>query len=277
MRTFVEITRTTALYPNVVFLQWNIDTDENCPLTVAIARSGGPLGPWEIIATGLIDTYNFLDNNFNIPEVEGAIREGANLYSLSREIYYQVTVTTEIGEPTKSEPRPVEPGLDRRTRLLKRKLLRDLGVGLRHLNGIDLIALKKRRWGTRCPKCWDPITKDGTLEHCSDCFGTTFEGGYWTPLHIKGRKDPAPVQTQMTGHGESDVAMTTFTTLDYPHLEHGDLIVDLRRNERWVVKMVAYTTLRNVEVHQKITCSLLGRSSVEYGLLVDPYTVPPLY
>jgi hypothetical protein len=277
----VKITRTTALFPTAVFVQWDVGSDESGAFFVDIARAEGPDGPWESIATGLRDAYNFIDNQFNLPPADpkNTGREGVNLFSLARVVYYQVSVTPPSGSANTftSDPTPVEPGLDRRTRLFKRKILHDQAVGYRRLNGIPLIVLKRKRWGDRCPQCYDPVTKESTLEHCMTCFGTTFVGGYWAPTLIRGRREAAAVETRITAHGDSDIRFNDFNILDYPLVEYKDLIIDLVRNERYQVQRTHHTELKSVTVHQKLTTSLLGHNAIEYKLLVDPTATPPLY
>lgn len=277
----VKITRTTALYPSAVFVQWDVSSEQSGTFFVDVARAEGPDGPWEVVATGLRDAYNFLDDRFNqpSPDPNSAGRENLNLFSLARVIYYQITVTPPSGDADAfvSEATPVEPGLDTRTRLLKRKILHDQAIGYRRLNGIPLIVLKRRRWGDRCSACYDPVTKESTFEHCLQCFGTTFTGGYWAPTLIRGRREAATVQSQITAHGDSDVKIADFNILDYPLVEYKDIIVDLVRNDRYQVQQVHHTELKSVTVHQKIAASLLGKNSIEYKLLVDPLCTPPLY
>ncbi len=277
----VAITRTTALYPSAVFLQWDLRADEAGPHLVDVARAGAPAGPWEPVATSLPDAYHFLDNEFGSspPTNPSESRVGPNLFSLSREVYYQVRAPPPSGAANAfaSAPVPVEPGLDVRTRLFKRKILRDEATAFRYLNGVPLVVLKRRRWGTRCPECYDPVTRESTLEHCPVCFGTSFQGGYWAPVAIRGRKSAAPVQSQLTAHGESDVKTVTFTVLDYPHLEHKDLVVDLRRNDRYEVQIVTPTELKGVTVHQALTASLLGRNAIEYRVPVNAVGAAHLY
>ncbi len=276
-----RITRTTALFPTAVFVQWDIQSEETGPFFVDIARAEGPDGPWESLATGLRDAYHYLDKAFNLPPPAPGTpgREGLNLFSLARVIYYQVTVTPPSGSANmfSSDPTPVEPGLDNRTRLLKRKILHDQAVGYKRLNGVPLIVLKRRRWGDRCPECYDPVTKEATLEHCTACYGTAFLGGYWAPTLIRGRREAAAVESNVTAHGDSDIKLADFNVLDYPLIEYKDIIVDLVRNDRYQVLRVHATELKSVTVHQKLTASLLGRNSIEYKLLVDPTATPPLY
>ena len=277
----VEITRTTALYPTAVFIQWDITRDEDGEHTVDIYRSGSPAGPWQVVASALVDAYHVLDDKFNLPPPpnQNDRHIGVNQLSLSRDIYYYVAVTPPSGAANRfqSAPMAVEPGLDRRTRLFKRKILRDESTAFRRLNGVPIAALKRRHWGKICRECYDEVNREATREHCPFCFGTSFETGYWAPVYIRGRKSPAPVQTQISAHGESEIKVVTFTLLDYPHLEKKDLLVDLRRNDRYEIQMVVPTELKGVTVHQAVTASLISRSSVEYKVLVDPANVPPLY
>lgn len=279
----VEIARTTPLFPTAVFLQWRVAAEHDDapgPYFYSVDRAGAPDGPWESVAVSLRDVYSFVDDRFNLPPPSSgkAVREGVNQFSLSRDIYYRVTVTDAQAQPLAVSPSlSVEPGLDRRTRLLKRKILYDESVAFRHLNGLQLYVLKRRQWGERCDVCWDPATKESTQEKCSTCFGTTYKGGYWTPVLIRGRRDPAPVQAQMSPHGKTERRATAFTILDYPLIEQDDIIVERHTNERWIVEMVTRTELKGVPVHQKATCSNLDRSSVQYTVPVDRLSNPPLY
>jgi len=277
----LRITRMTALYPSSVFVQWDITPEPNdvTDYWISVERSGGPEGPWELLASNLKNAYHFLDSHFNapIPERPDATKEGLNLLSLSKQVYYRITGIDGHKAVVVGDPTPIEPDLDVRTRLLKRKMQFDEGLGFKVLNGISLSVLKRRHWGIRCKICYDPVTKDGLQEHCKSCFGTTFEGGYWSPVLIRGRKDVAPVQTQMSPHGKTDRAVTTFTLLDYPKLEHGDVVVDLRKDDRYFIEMVTTTELKGIPVHQKITGSLLARDAVEYEIPANTLTTPRLY
>ena len=271
----VEITRTTALFPTAVFVQWDATPEPGDSVTdfyVTLERSGSADGPWELVAETLKDTYHYLDSKFNLPP------PGLNLFSLNRVLYYRVTLTDDANTVlVVSDPTPVEPGLDTRTRLLKRKILHDESTGFRRLNGVPFAVLKRRHWGQRCTRCYDPATKESTEEHCPLCFGATYLGGYWAPVYVRGRREPTPVQTQMSPHGVTERQAASMIILDYPAVEYHDLIVDLRRNDRWLVEVVSPTELKGVVVHQKLLGSNLSRNSVEFTLKVDPKATPPLY
>lgn len=272
----VKIQRTTPLFPNGVFVQWDIESDESGAHYVDVLRAGAPEGPWEPVASQLLDAFNVLDDLQPVA-TPVVTREAPNQYSLSRQIYYRIDVTPPSGTVFQSEVLPVEPHLDTRTKLLKRKIQRDQAVGYKRLNGVPLIVLKRRRWGERCPVCFDPTTKQALIEHCSTCYGTSFTGGYWTPVLIRGRREAASVQTNASSHGDNDVKIADFNILDYPLVEYQDLIIDIVRGDRYEIQRAHETELKSVPVHQKVTASLLNRGSVEYSVLVDPYATPPLY
>src|SRR5262249_15403943 len=109
----VEITRTTPLFPSAVFVQWVIVADESGPHLVDLARAGARNGPWEPVAQSLADAYHYLDKSFNLPPPPRARdhREGLHFFSLSRDVYYQVTVTPPSGRSHAfaSAPTPIEP------------------------------------------------------------------------------------------------------------------------------------------------------------------------
>src|SRR6266542_4309468 len=109
----VAITRTTALYPTAVFVQWDIFPEESGDHLVDLFRSGGPNGPWEPVALSLANAYQYLDSHFNLPPPPRStdIREGLHFFSLARDVYYRVTVTPPSGPANQfsSMPTPVEP------------------------------------------------------------------------------------------------------------------------------------------------------------------------
>lgn len=255
----VEITKTVALYPSAVFVQWHAPWVADAAFE--LSRSGAQNGPWETVAVG-VGGFHAVDGRFDA--------ESPNSYSLTREVLYRVRV----GDVT-SESRRVEPDLRREIMLLKRKMQFDLRLGLRALNGTKGAVLKRRRWGPRCTECYDAASQQSTLEHCPQCFGTTYVGGYWNAVHIRMRREAAPVQVQMAPRGKTEQRYAGFVLLDYPALEQDDVLVELGTNARWLVDMVSPTSLQGITVHQKVVCSEIARDAVEYEVTAGADS--PLY
>lgn len=272
----VKITRTIPIHPNSVFLQWDLlDPTENGTYLFDVFRSGSPEGPWTLLLGGQANAYNYLDT---IPSNGTAKENDLNDLSLSRGIFYRIVVTPPSGAAKKAETvSVVEPSLSGRARLLKRKFLRDLAVGLKRLNGVQIAVCKRMHWGPRCTQCYDKYTKEIVRANCLLCFGTGFMPGYHTPVGTLARRTPTAIETSMTPEGKVDLNVLSLWMLDVPKVEENDLIIFLGDDRRFQIKKVLPTELKTVAVHQKLVLSELAKSSVEYRLIVDPVRIPPLF
>ena len=278
MSLAVRITKVTPLVPNRVFVQWDIlDPTEHGAYSFVLERSGSTEGPWETRITSA-NTYYFVDNFQDQPTYPPT--GNVNLYSLQREIYYRVKAIPPSGDHNAvySSPHSLWPEIQYMASGLRRRLQYDESILFRRVNGVRLALLKRRRWGERCTECYDPETKATMWEACPTCYGTTFVGGYWSPVIIYGRIDPPHnVQVQPNGHGDtSETARHHITLLDTPSLQDKDIIVETDLNHRHVIEGHTQTELRRRSVHQQVTTSILDRGCVEYTILVDFRIIPPL-
>lgn len=272
----IQITRLLPLFPRGVFLQWDlVSPTEVGSYTFDVYRSGSPEGPWTLLSAAYTDQYNYLDT---LPLTETPEERAVNQLSLARGIFYKVAVTPPSGCDNKAEAvSAVEPRLDGKQRLLKRKMLRDASMMLSKLNGVEVAVVKRMHWGPRCTKCYDKFTKEVIRASCTACFGTGFSPGYFSPIVTLGRRGVLPVAKQVSPQGQSEFRPTQVTILDVPKIEPDDVLVFLKDNRRFVVKASIQTELRTVGVHQKLEVSELARSSIEYRIVVDPLRVPALF
>lgn len=277
----VNITRTTPIYrapdKTGIFVQWTVDSPPSVGVSeFKLERSGAPEGPFELVIDHLED-FHFFDDLRDAPPATGDdLRENLNFLSLSRAVYYRVTVTA-VDSTTATKVRAVGPNnLSRKLLLLRRKMQRDLSVSFK-FNSVDLAVLKRKHWGIRCNDCFDKLTKRVTRSKCDSCFGTGFEGGYFNPIRIRGRLGVQNVQTSITPQGKADINQKRLTILDYPELEVDDIVVDVRANDRYIVKHRHATEMQTVAVHQQLTVSELARDSVEYRIPVNLDHAPVMY
>jgi len=297
----VLITKVTPWHPALVRLQWELEeVGESGDFTFEVERSGSPAGPWTTIVEDLVDTYTY-DDTLNDAEA-------ANTLSLIRDIYYRIRAIPPSGEPnaayspvmnldglTEHVMMPTEPGNperpvpaatfeqppltnlyarptsseDTRRRLLKRALMRNMYLMLKRLNGVEFTLLKRRHFGTRCTVCYDTLTRTIMVSHCDTCYGTSWVGGYYTPIPIYARivrGSNSNVQTGLTQHGKDDVDVVQIQTLDFPKIDEGDIMVAKYQNRRFLVKQRYNTSLKNIMVHQTLTASELSRVAPEYGI-----------
>jgi hypothetical protein len=259
-----------------VFLQWDLkNATEVGSYSFDVFRSGSPEGPWEQRLAGGVDVYNYRDV---LPTTPTTMVGDPNQLSLTRGIFYKVVVTPPSGcDNAATVVSEVEPRLDGKQRLLKRKILRDEGMTFKKLNGVEIAVVKRMHWGPRCTKCYDKFTKEVIRGSCTTCYGTGFTPGYFAPIVTLGRRGTLPAAKQVSPQGVAEFRPTQVTILDIPKIEPDDILVFLKDNRRFIVKVVLQTELKTVGVHQKLEVSELARSSIEYRLVVDPLRLPPLF
>jgi hypothetical protein len=274
----LEITRTTPVYRHSeasgVFVQWIIKNPTGDIENVRIERSGAPEGPFETVIDN-ITGFHFFDDLRHVPVPSATdIRENLNFLSLHRRVYYRVTAT--INGQNVSAIRDNRDNLPLKLAALRRKMQRDIRVGFK-FSGVPFAVLKRKHWGIRCKECFDPITKRVTKSKCTSCYGTGFEGGYFDPVRITGRIGVDNVQTQIENHGKVDINQKHLTILDYPILEEADIVINLRQNDRYLVRGITQTELQTVPVHQRAILSELERDSIEYRFPINKDHIPIIY
>ena len=293
----VLLSRITPTYPGEVVIQWDVEPDAGVSGSYIfhVERSGSPEGPWTDISGPLLDTISYQDcvgdDSVNTEEV--------NFLALNKEVYYRVRgidpVSTEdyseatsldgvsgfvvttgitgmgltISDAEQNQVSPeigvaVRPKNNRRKRLLRRKILRDQYLGLRHFNGVDAKVLKRRHFGTRCTDCSDSLTDHIVIYNCSTCYGTGWVGGFFTPITTYVKMSPAPTRVDATELGNTTQRETKLQMLSYPKIENGDLIVELDMNRRWLVSHVAPTEVHRILTKQTASVNELARNSIEY-------------
>jgi len=271
MALSIQITKVTPLTPSAVWLQWTLnDPSESGTYLFTIKRSGAIEGPWEELAADQPDTYYYTDDLTVQPNQPASGR--VHLFSFQRQIYYRVTVTPPSGaaNAVTSEVHGLETELAPIQKGLRRRLKYDEWVLFRRHNGVRLVILKRKTWGTRCTDCYDSLTRATTKEHCSTCYGTSFEGGYWDPVVTYGRiNTPKNVTAQTSSRDKIEAAPHVITLPDTMLIQDLDLIIESDTNLRHVVRRQTRTELRRKSVHQQVTTSLAEDGAVEYSIPVN--------
>lgn len=254
-----SITQVLPVYPQYMHIQWTVDDREGHLGSVDVLRSTSPDGAFQEVISGLtsrVFTYHDYD---------------AALHGFTTRYWYAVRANSSINPSEKviSAPKTVEYALEGHRAKIARKARRDLRVQLEKLNGVPLYVVKKKRFGARCPECYNPATGESIFSNCNTCFGTTYEGGYHEPVKIHGKLDPVVIQPTLGTSGISESSVTGLTIVDYPEVDNEDVIVELRTNRRFKVLRRMVTESSRVLVHQDLQVSELSRSAVEYNIPLE--------
>jgi hypothetical protein len=235
-----------------------------------VERSGSAEGPWEALLVTPTQDFYFVDMDYPSNPITGE----PDLMSMARVVYYRITAQGILGGTSYSVTKKMEPWLDRRREGIHRKLVRDAMISLQRVVGTEIAALKRKKWGTPCSLCLSSTTHMSTNPYCPECFGTSYSGGYWTPVYGWAQLYTSPISVQSALQGEVEVRQTRIIMANIPQMDKEDLVVFLRSDRRFRVLEVVPTQIHNVDVHQELTASQLSPTSAEYSLNVDPWRAP---
>lgn len=273
----IRFTRFTQRPPFGMFVQWTLDGVSpamNGDFTFSLERSGGPNGPWEPVATGLVNNYAYFDQLPQPPDTSYRNVRPTNMFAFWRDFDYKVSVVAPNGERAEaSEISSSGYSMNGRMSGQQRKAIRDMSVSLR-LNGTPAALLKRKRWGTRC-RCVDKQTREPTLSSCKTCWGTGFVGGYWDPVITNVRRSIPQGGTSVMPEGRNEGSSVRIAFGNTPGLDQGDVFVFFNDGRRYLVDQASSTEFQLGTIHQYATCVELPRLSILYSMVVDPNAVNP--
>lgn len=287
-------------YPDKIHVQWTVaqpivERLEN--VVFSVERSGSPGGPWSTRASDIEEVFYtdlFRDGEDDVTE--------ENLLSLGKQVWYRVNAHLEDGEvltsapmdnfrtlptlfkqvqgvglvPGAETPSPdpqtlfsPNPGMQKRLKLIQRAVQRRAVVNLQYFSGVYIVILKRKSFGVRCTKCFDQASKSVLISNCADCYGTGWEGGYYSALLSTAKIEESPLQAQTEQSSKTEIVQAQFELLDFPRLKKDDVIVEVDSNRRWIVSTIGERSLRRRRLTQHVSCSELSRTAVQYRIPVN--------
>lgn len=276
----VEVTQVISVFPRGVFLQWTLrDATESGAYLATVERSGSAEGPWEVILPPTADQYAVRDALDQAPSTTAYL--SPNQLTLMDRLHYRIRVKTPSGrelscvtDTNAATPNPTPAA----SKMLqhKRHIQLEFTKSLRYL-GTPVLLYKRRRWGVRCSRCVDPRTNKVVRADCHACWGTGFEGGYWTPYPMEAVRSSLESTVSPTSDKKAEGASTNIILPVYPGAEPDDVIVCLEDQKRFVIQSQVQSEIRLRGVVQTLGALELSRDHVLFSLNAQPLTVPPLY
>jgi hypothetical protein len=233
-----------------------------------ILRSESPNGKYTDISGPIVNTFSYIDQ--------------VNLKSKLNEIGWRIRVDhlpsglSEIyPKGTPDESFILHPELDKVSMLdgygpdfVALEIVRRNNLLLRRFTG-RLVAYCPVRWqGPRCALCWDNQKKRSNSSSCTECYGTTFQGGYYDPIHVFVDVNPSPNVLQLSTFGKMEINNTVLFMSNFPLAKPNDLIVE-RGNRRWRVVQVNVITEKRYTVQQYLQVEEIEKSDAEFLFPVD--------
>jgi len=244
-------------YPRSIVVSWDIvKKDLPYPIAANIYRSGSTGGEY---------------TKLNFYPVVESFYEDTGLKPLSK--LFDVTYKIEFLFPFSDKTQTVGPiHLASNPRLKKAYLVAKRMDGKHAIeykahSGVLLKIFKMKHWGEKCTECYDPVTEDSIKADCSDCFGTTFKGGYWKPVTLLGKIEPFPKVQVIDGtFGYTENVTSQAHLRAFPLVKKGDVIVEVDSNNRHYINVVRLVEHTRYPVKQLVEIATIERSSPLYNL-----------
>lgn len=147
--------------------------------------------------------------------------------------------------------------------IVRKEILRSKRVGR------EGVLLKRIRYGARCTRCRDPLTKEVTDSRCPLCRGTGFLIGYHPPARMQcWDVSPETLNEQRNGTtpvGQSRDTRVNARVLGFPDLALEDVWVDGHSDQRWYVNVIEHISLmRGVPIIMNVTMDLAPYTDAIY-------------
>lgn len=145
--------------------------------------------------------------------------------------------------------------------------------------GIKTYYFRKKRYGKRCPLCWDKRTETVQDDRCPVCLGTSFVGGYFDPAIVYFQYETTPNSREFQYFGTFEPNQIGVWTLSFPELSPEDIIIRDGDWNLYEIVQVMSTELQGNKVRQMASVSQLAKKDVEYQLMqrvpkADPWCPP---
>jgi len=238
---------------NYTRLVWELRVTGEDPLDYDfyILRSGSAAGPFDVLAGPIrYDTYEFLDGD---------------VYHQNkfRRYFYRVRAVHRGSGQVREYPHDSAAWVKARPTLIATELRRQERVLFREFSGRRAVLLPLRRFGRRCPRCWDPVAGRKVISQCLTCFDTTYVGGYLQPIEIFIQIDPSPKVQQNNAHGREGQDNTRARKSSFPPTMVGDVIVEAE-NIRWRITQVSTTQRLRAVAHEELQLHYIVPDQIEY-------------
>lgn len=220
----------------------------------ALEKSEAPHDGFELLAS--ID-----------PKRQSYIDDDVRIFKLWENYYIRLRVThkaTQESAVSKSYTVEHPPNLE------ALELIRRTNISLSNArlgNGVACLAFIRKQGGQRCVECFDAIKRRSTKTNCINCFGTTYDGGFYEPIKIYVNFSPDAKTLGIADHGSTTQSQNTAITSNFPILKAGDALIDARLNRVWVILSVRNIERRRHIIKQILSLSEEERTSVLLDLL----------
>jgi len=143
--------------------------------------------------------------------------------------------------------------------------------------GNKTYAFRRKDYGARCSICWDFKAEKVIMDHCVECMGTSFDGGYFEAAPCYLQYDASPSEYSKTYFGVFEPNQTSAWTISMPELHPDDIIVRSGNWDVYKIEQIQPTELQGRTVRQMLKITQLAKGDVENQLVTRISDFPSEY
>jgi hypothetical protein len=189
-------------------------------------------------------------------------------YSKNNKGYYVVEAMLQNNSVTlRSNPQSWDTVQRRKIEIMSIEIQRREYMLMSRFAGIKAYLFRRKSYGLRCQTCWNPRLEKVMNDHCPDCLGTSFEGGYFDPAPLYMQFDASSNQLLKTYFGNYEPNSIGAWTISMPKIRPDDIII---REGDWNMYKVSHLTpteLQGCTVRQICALIQLSKNDIEYQLV----------
>jgi len=156
------------------------------------------------------------------------------------------------------------------------EVAQDILMQISRIHGVPAIALIAKRYGVKCPSCWNSASRTLNVRRdCPVCYETGFVGGYHTPIITWSSFNVPKIKTSnRMGAVTTPFQNTQLTLPSWPILAERDVIILPTSARSFQVRAVQITDHRTTPVVQSCEVSELSRTHPTIKLF--PWRTPDI-
>jgi len=251
---YIKVKIYPSWYEQIV-AEWSVPSKfGNCRFNVYFAQTeDGPfnkLNQVPINGTFLADSttqeYSKFDHGFYL--VEAILLDHGNALLRSEPATWETYQNAWVGLRSRE--------IQRREQLLLRKFV-----------GVQSYLFRKLSYGKRCPLCYDHRTEQIMDDHCPNCLGTSFEGGFFAPAPMLAQYETTPNSRDKTYFGKMEANQIGAWTTSLPVINSEDVLVRVGDWAMYRIDRIMTTELQANTVRQILTLTQISKGDIEYQLV----------
>lgn len=241
-----------------ISISWEVnDTSQDIHFFIERSGSNNPADFIQINKIAIIKTYGYIDKTFNTE-------------SLNRQIYYRVkAINLKTNDIIYSEIIKLD---KEQSNYIGLAIAKNKNILLERFVGTKCYAYIRKTFGEKCNHCYNAVRQKSIDSNCPQCFGTTFSGGYFSPILIYVQTNPlVKANIKSALQNAENMRIDGLWCGNNPILSPGDILIEAEDSD---VRYIIESPIQRTEQHgaliiQTFPATIIQSSRIEMTIPIQ--------